>query len=296
MMSSTTDVNQPMASPAVAAGAPPMILGVVAGEGELPVHVAAQARALGHRVTAFSLSRSNRRALGLATSSDVTPIQLGTMSRNLELMREHHIEGVVFAGKVNKWVLLRNPKLDAMAMGMLSRLVRRADDDVMRAIVDVIETRGGVRVLPQTMFLQDLMPAAGLLTQRAPDQYEMRDINYGFEIAKTIGGLDLGQSVVVHEGMVIAVEAIEGTDRCIIRSGLLARHRGGVLVKVAKPAQDQRFDVPTIGLRTLKNLRRARLTTLAFEAERTLVLDQAEMVQEANRHGIAIVGINPTAP
>jgi DUF1009 family protein len=217
----------------------------------------------------------------------ITP---GLLRRTLDLLVRENITHLVFAGKVNKWILLRDPRLDELATSALRTLARVNDDAVMLWLVEQLEQRG-IRVLPQSDFLDDLFLPETRLTARAPNADEWRDARYGFEIAREMGRLDIGQSVVVHAGMILAVEAIEGTDECLRRAGKLTRKKGGVVVKVAKPGQDQRFDIPTVGLRTLKTMHRAGLHMLVTEADRTLYLEPAEMAAYADRRNMIILSM-----
>jgi DUF1009 family protein len=143
--------------------------------------------------------------------------------------------------------------------------------------------------------LQDLLLPEGLLSQLAPDSRQWEDVRYGFQMAREMGRLDIGQTIAVKDGMVLAVEAIEGTDECLKRAGRLACRKGGVVVKVAKPEQDLRFDVPTVGLRTLRTMRSAGLKVLAFEADRTLVVDAEAMRQFADRYKMVLLGVSESA-
>jgi DUF1009 family protein len=222
----------------------------------------------------------------------------GLLAENIARGHRHNIRYAAFAGKVNKWLLLRNPKLDAKALVALQKLRERSDDGMMLAIIELMAAEG-FEILPQTEFLQSHFLAQGCLTKRGLTELEWADVAYGFGLAKGMGALDVGQTVVVHQGMALAVEAIEGTDECLKRAGDLAnkgwlktfftKNNGGVVVKVAKPNQDPRFDVPTVGLKTLKTMKDAGLKVLAAEAHRTFFLEPEAMVTYANRHEMSIV-------
>lgn len=269
-------------------------LGLIAGEGFLPVHAAQNARNQGLEVVTLALGSRNVGALK-NSSHGLHRISPGVLGRTLALLKQEKVSHVVFAGKVNKWILLRNPQLDELGWQVLRKIRqtqqgRTSDDGLMGMLVNTLEAEGIV-VLRQTDFLQDLFLDAGLLTQRAPTEQEALDIRYGFETAKEMGRLDIGQTVVVKDGMMLAIEAIEGTDECLKRGGSLAHGKGGVVVKVAKPAQDHRFDVPTVGLDTLKTMKKAGLHILATEAGATLFIDPAEMTAFANRHGMTVISV-----
>lgn len=270
-----------------------MRLGLIAGEGSLPLHVAQNACKRGITVVPFMIGRETGplRELCGQTGHRISP---GLLRHTIDLLVAEGITHLVFAGKVNKWILLRNPRLDDLAAEAIKTLVRLNDDAVMLWLVDLLEQRG-MRVLPQSDFLESLFVPEQILTTRTPSEDEWRDAHYGFEIAREMGRLDIGQSIVAHAGMILAVEAIEGTDECLRRAGKLSGKRGGVVVKVAKPEQDQRFDIPTVGLRTLKTMQRAGLHMLATEANRTLYLDAPDMIAYANRHKMILVSMTQEA-
>jgi DUF1009 family protein len=269
------------------------VLGLVAGFGDLPVSVAAQAMAWGWPVVVFSIHKDNRKELK-ALGSTVIPISPGLLDENFSLAKQHGVTHGVFAGKVNKWQLLANPKLDKRAIDAFNTLRQRSDDQVMEAIIQLIEDEG-YTVLAQTDFLFQHFLPAGHIAGPPLTATQQNDVAYGWQLAKGMGGMDVGQSVVVHKGMAIAIEAIEGTDACIKRAGKWAQNHwfkassAGTVVKVAKPQQDMRFDVPTVGLKTLKAMKKAGLNVLAAEANETFFLDPEVMTAYANRHNITIV-------
>jgi DUF1009 family protein len=267
------------------------VLGVVAGWGQLPVDVVQEAQAKGWQVVVFSLSKDNRQTLYKLVQGCLVPIVPGLVAQNLSLFKAYHVTHLVFAGKVNKWMLFTQPQLDSLALSLLAKLLTRNDDALMQTYVDVI-SECGIEVLPQSTFLSKHFQPVGCLSLHKPTPEQFRDIALGFQMAKTMGGLDIGQAVVTHEGMVIAVEAIEGTDACIQRAGKLLRKKGGTLVKVAKPGQDQRFDIPTVGLRTLQTLHAQGFKVLATEAHQTLYLDAHAMAGFADKHGMVILSID----
>jgi UDP-2,3-diacylglucosamine hydrolase len=288
---STQAPSQPAVPEALPCGEGPPVLGLIAGEGLLPVYVAKTAKQLGYRVEAFPIYRSNRHALA-PHCEGVTPISPGLIDRNIALWRSRGATHLVFAGKVNKWLLFTNLQLDARGLDWLRRATLKNDDNIMRFIITEFEAEG-FTILPQTQFLESLFEPDGVLTQSHPTQLNWDDIALGYQLAKEMGRLDIGQTVVIKDTMVLAVEAIEGTDECLKRAGKLARGKGGVVVKVAKPEQDQRFDVPTVGVRTLKTMRAHGLQVLATEANSTLFLDRDAMIAYANTHGLCLVSYVP---
>jgi DUF1009 family protein len=270
-------------------------IGLIAGEGMLPLHVARNARICGIDVIPFVVGRDN---VGLrdACRHKGHAIVPGLVRRTFDLLQQERVSHVVFAGKVDKWVLLRDPRIDDIAVEALRKMTRVNDDAVMLWLIEQLEERG-IKILPQSDFLENLFLPPKLLTQWMPSDVDQRDVQYGFAIAKEMGRMDIGQTIVVHCGMILAVEAIEGTDKCLERAGTMAARKGGVVVKVAKPAQDQRFDIPTVGLRTLKTMKKAGLHMLVTEANQTLYLDPEEMTAFANRHKMIILSTdNPRLP
>lgn len=268
-------------------------IGLVAGEGLLPGHVARNARIQGIDVVPFLVGKDNPRLRELCKHKGHRIVP-GLVRRTLDLLLQEKITHLVFAGKVDKWVLLKDPRIDDIAVEAIRQYSRLNDDAVMLWIIEQLEQRG-IKILPQAEFLREFFLPEKVLTDRAPDDQELRDALYGFEIAKEMGRLDIGQTIVARSGMILAVEAIEGTDECLKRAGKVSGGKGGVVVKVAKPDQDQRFDIPTVGLRTLKTMRRAGLHVLVTEAGQTLYLEPEEMVRFANRHKMIMISTRDPA-
>lgn len=262
-------------------------IALVAGEGTLPHYVARYARIQGIEVIPFMVGKNDSKLQELCQQKGHRIIP-GLVRKSLELVEKERITHVVFAGKVDKWVLLRDPRIDDMAVEAIRQVSKLNDDAVMLWIIKQLEQHG-VQILPQSAFLQELFLPEKLLSSRMPNEQELRDARYGFEIAKEMGRLDIGQTIVVRSGMIIAVEAIEGTDECLNRAGKLTGKKGGVVVKIAKPEQDQRFDIPTVGMRTLKRMKDAGLHMLVTEAHQTLFLEPEEMSAFADKHQMIIL-------
>jgi UDP-2,3-diacylglucosamine hydrolase len=266
------------------------VLGLIAGQGVFPLEVARTARRRGVRVACVALRDQTRPEIEGAVES-ITWIYPGEVGLGLAAFRAAGVREVVMAGKVSKSDLFSNPdalRFDTDATGLMSEIADRKDDTILGKLADFLETLG-LRLLPQYALTPELLVAEGVLTKTAPTEAQRADIAFGFPIAKTIGDLDIGQTVVVKDRAVIAVEAIEGTDATIRRAGAIAR--GACVVKVAKPSQDPRFDVPTIGPGTVAVLAEANIAALAIEAGATVVLERDDVVREADRHGIAIVAV-----
>jgi len=269
-------------------------LGLVAGSGRLPAEIAASARRRGRRVVAVGLRELADPAL--AESVDAFEwAWLGDFARMLGWLRQAGAADVALGGKVPKaflWERRDAVRPDALALGALATLGDRKDDSLLGMVVEVIEAEG-FRVRSQLELAADLVAPAGVLGGVAPTPEQERDIAFGWPVAKALGALDVGQSVVVQDAAVLALEAVEGTDAAIERGAALAdSRRGVVVVKVAKPRQDPRFDVPTIGLATLRTLVKGGGGALAVEAGHTLVLEREALVAEADAHGIALVGVD----
>ena len=269
-------------------------LGLVAGSGGLPAELAASARRAGWRVVAVGLVELADP--GLAAHVDAFEwAHVAAFGRLFDVLREAGAVDVVLAGKVPKTFLWERPdavKPDARALAAFAALRDRKDDSLLGAVVQVIEAEG-LRVRSQLELAPDLCAPAGVLGKVQPTPEQEQDIAFGWPVAKTIGALDIGQSVVVQGKAVLALEAVEGTDRAIERGASLAdRRRGVVVVKVAKPQQDPRFDVPTIGLATVRTLAKGGGGALAVEAGHTLVLEREALIVEADAAGIALLGVD----
>lgn len=269
-----------------AASAPVRELLIISGRGSYPVECARAAREAGvTRISAIGFKgESNHRIRDVADTTRWIP--LGALQQLLDTARELGAADVVLAGQIAPRNLFRL-RLDQRAWNIMRTLRERHAHSIFGALVSELEG-AGFRVRPAHQFMRSAMPAPGLLSRRAPDERERGDIEYGRRMAKAIGALDIGQTVVVKDGIVLAVEAFEGTDAAIRRGGRLAG-RGAVVVKASKPGHDVRFDIPVIGPRTLCHLRRARVSALAVEAGRTVILDRERVIADADRMGLAWV-------
>jgi DUF1009 family protein len=278
-------------------------VGLLAGSGRFPIVFAEKARGVGLPVVCVALrDHASAELAGLVSRFYWTrPARLGRMIR---LFKGAGVERIVMAGKVAKANILHKPwkwftllpDWRTVCWWYFRGRRDNKDDTLLQSVIDEF-ARDGLHFDSALALLPEVLVRAGVLTRRPPSPAELADITFGWALAKKMGGLDVGQSVVVKEKAVLAVEAIEGTDRCILRAGELCRAGGFVVVKVAKPHQDPRFDVPTVGLDTVETIRRARGRVLAIEAGKTIVLDQEEAVALADRHGITIVALDrPPAP
>ena len=264
-------------------------IGLLAGVGKLPVEFARAAKSLGLEVYAVGLlPESDPQIAEFAT--DFQSISVGQLDAILNYLNANEIKKVTLIGKVTKEYLFNGKILpDAKMLALVMSLPNRNDDTIMAAFVGEL-AKSGIQVADQTALIRQLMPSAGTLTKREPSSVEHQDMEFGFKIAKELGRLDIGQTVVVKHRAIMALEAIEGTDECIRRGGKLA-NGGAVVTKVSKPNQDNRFDVPTVGQKTLEVMAEVGATALAIEADKTLFVDRAGTVAFADENGITIVAM-----
>lgn len=269
-------------------------IGLLAGAGRFPVAVAEQALAKGVPLVCVGVRGATDSRLQQLVSSFFW-CGLARIGRMIRCFRRAGVRQWMMAGKVNHrvgigsrwWFLHHWPDLRTLRMWYGQRR-DNGDDSILMSIVnefakDGLECRSALELCPT------LLARTGVLTLRSPTADEQADVDFGWEVARTMGGLDVGQSVMVRRRAVLAVEAIEGTDQAILRAGQLCPRGGLTVIKVAKPQQDMRFDVPTVGVHTIETMHRAGATVLAIEAGRTILLDESETIGLANRRRIAIV-------
>jgi UDP-2,3-diacylglucosamine hydrolase len=271
----------------------PRRLGIIAGGGLLPAKVDTAARAAGRGVYIVGLE-------GFADPAVLAPWphemrRLGAAARIIAALREHGCQDLVMIGPVRRPSLL-DLRPDAEAAKLLARVGRAAfagDDGLLAAVIRVL-TEEGFRVIGMHEIIQQAVAPAGVLTRTKPDAQAMVDIKRGILVARLLGSADVGQGCVVQQGLVLAVEAIEGTDAMLARAGALRRDGiGGVLVKLVKPGQDQRADLPTIGPDTVRNAASAGLRGLAFEAQATILADREACLATADAAGLFLLGLDP---
>ena len=264
-------------------------LGILAGAGKLPVECARAAQQLGYEVYAVGLLAGSDPQIA-QFAKDYQFISVAQLEAILNYLKQNQIQQVTMIGKVTKELLFNGAVVpDARMLQLIMSLPDRKDDTIMMAFVREL-VKAGIQTFDQTTLIRKLMPRRGTITQREPTDQERKDMDFGFRIAKELGRLDIGQTVVVKNRAVMALEAIEGTDACIERGGLLA-HGGAVVTKVSKPQQDNRFDVPTVGYRTIEQMAKVGATALAIEAGKTLLVERAQMVALADAKGISIVAM-----
>ncbi|MBI5025768.1 MAG: UDP-2,3-diacylglucosamine diphosphatase LpxI [Nitrospirae bacterium] len=265
-------------------------IGLIAGTGELPRVLASEAREMGYRVAAIGLEPLCDPSLRSSVDSFYS-VNVGKLGKIIEKLKKLEIKEAVMAGKVSKGLLYKSKLTpDWRAVKLLLSLKDRSDDSILLAITRELE-REGIRLLSITTFTKNLLTPLGAITKRKPSKEEWKDIEFGWHIAKAIGKIDIGQTVVIKDRAVMAVEAIEGTDEAIHRGGNLAGG-GATIIKVSKPKQDMRFDFPAAGPATLHAMKKVDAKVLALEAGNSIIIDKEKFIKEADRAGIAVVGIN----
>lgn len=272
-------------------------IGLLAGGGQFPVEFARAAVREGHEVVCLGVAGMAPAILGDICHSFRT-VPLARIGLAIRHFKRRRVERAVMAGKIEKRVLFDPfrvlrlmPDLRTLHMWYHYARENRKDDTILLAVIREF-ARDGIVFESALDYAPELLVHHGFLTRRRPTTAQWEDIRFGWEIAKEMGRLDVGQSIVVNDKAVIAVEAVEGTDECIRRAGTLCRRGGFTVVKVAKPQQDMRFDVPTVGVGTLKTMQAAGGRVLAIESEKTIVLDRDEFLGLADKLGIAIVALN----
>ncbi len=267
------------------------VLGIIAGDGKLPPMLAQSAREKDYKVVSLALTEDAfQRMQPVCDAINHSPP--GLLGRNIDYLKSQGVQDVVFIGKLNKVQLLRNIlKIDLMAIKEMSKLANLNDGSIQTAVGGFMESHG-MRVVTQSEFLPQLFPSVGVMTKRQPTAAEYMDIEFGYKIAKELARMEIGQTVVVRDRMIIAIEAIEGTDEAIKRGVSLA-DGPVVVVKVARPVQDQRFDIPAAGLRTLNAmLAKKPGGILAVAAGEVMMVEQEDMVRFADEHQMSIVAVS----
>jgi DUF1009 family protein len=264
-------------------------LGLIAGNGKFPLLFATEARREGYTVIAVA-HRDETPGEIESLVENVTWIRVGQLGKIIKTFKAAGVTQVAMAGGIRKIKLFSNFRPDLRGVRFLTKVRSREDDALLRGVADEL-AQEGITVLESTVCLPDIVAKAGVLTDRAPSAAQWQDIRYGFRMAKEIGRLGIGQTVVVKGGVVAAVEAVEGTDAAIARGGSMTSS-GCVVVKVSKPRQDLRFDVPAVGLETIKNLHAVGGAVLAVEAEKTILLERDEMLREAGRCGVIVAAVS----
>ncbi len=263
-------------------------IGLIAGNGRFPLLFAQAASRCGLEVIAIAIKKDTSRLIG-GLVKKVYWLSLKDYARMFDILKEEGIKKVIMAGQVNPQNLFYKDVGDQALKTLLAAIKDKRPDTVFGAVADQL-AQHSIELVDSTLLLDDYMSPKGVLTSIKPDERTWSDIRFGFDMAKKLAGLDIGQTLVVKNGAIVAVEAIEGTDAAITRGGKVA-NSGIVVIKVSKPNQDMRFDVPVIGPRTIKYMKRVRAKCLAIEAGKTIIIDKDICVKSADKHNISIVAL-----
>ncbi len=265
-----------------------MKLGIIAGDGRFPVIIADAAGKNGYET--IVVAHTGLTSPDIENAADkVYWTKLGQLSALINILKKEEITEAIMAGGVSKRLMFTNIMPDIKALALLARLKDRKDDTILRAIAGQLE-KEGITINAATAYIKTILAENGTLTKTGPEADEWEDIRFGTVIAKEIGRLDIGQCIIVKNRAVIAVEAVEGTDETILRGGRLA-NGGAVVIKLCKPDQDTRFDLPTVGPATIARMAETKSRVLAIEAGLTVMIDKDQMLRAADEAGISVVGI-----
>lgn len=262
------------------------IIGLIAGGGQFPLMVAEAARKQGLHVVAAAHLGETEPSLSEQVD-DIVWIKLGQLGRLIKTLKKKGVNKALMAGSIGKRRMFENIRPDMRGLAVMSKLAIFHDDDILRAVAREL-AKEGIEIVSAASYVPQLVAPPGCLTKRRPRKTEKEDIDFGWEVAKELGRLDIGQCVVVRQKTVLALEAIDGTDETILRGGRLAREKA-VVIKVSKPAQDLRFDLPSVGLETISVMSRVKASVLAVEAGKTLIFDKSEVIKYADGVGISII-------
>jgi len=268
-------------------------IGIIAGGGQFPLLFARAAKDHGRQVVAVGhVNETDASLEGLADS--FSWVKLGQLGKIIKFFQQHGVTETAFLGTITKTSIFSDVRPDLKGLSLWNKIDIKHDDSILRAIATALEEEG-IRVVASTLYLQDLLFPSGVLTKRGPTPAQMDDIRFGWRIGREIGRLDIGQCVVVRDSTVLAVEAIEGTDAAIKRGGALGRKKA-VVVKLRKPGQDFRFDLPAIGPTTIASMAAVQAAVLAVEAGQSLLFDPEEVIRQADKAGMVVVGLIEGAP
>jgi len=263
------------------------IIGLIAGNRQFPFLFARAARDQGYKIITAAILGDTSPLLYLSVDK-FQYFKVGELKKLFEYFRQEQVHEVIMAGQVNQDNLF-NPdvKLDLEFQALSDALRDRKADTIFSAVADRL-AKESLTLLDSTFLLKKYLAPKGTLTKRGPSENELKDIDFGLTIAKLMGGIDIGQTVVIKEKAIVAIEAMEGTDNAILRGGKIARE-GAVIIKTSKPAQDNRFDVPVIGPKTIQTMIKAKAACIAIESGKTLIIDREKTVSLANKAGICLL-------
>lgn len=270
-------------------------IGIIAGEGKMPVYIAQKAMEKGYEVFVAG-AKGNAKEEDFAHCATVfQSLRLGQLGATISFFKNNGVTQIVMAGRVQHTNIFSNLMPDLRGAKFLASLKNMQTKNLLSRVIDEFK-KDGIEFTNSALFLEDFMPAKGVLSKRQPTEEEQKVVDFGYQTAKQIAAMDIGLTCVVGQNAVIAVEGMEGTDRCILRAGELYREGAGkksavAVVKVARPNQDFRYDLPVLGKGTVETVVKAGFSILAFEAEKTLVLDLEEVVQLADKHNLCLLAV-----
>ena len=263
-------------------------IGIIAGGGQLPLLFAKATSQEGLEV--FAAAHENETDPELANQvSGLQWVKLGQLGRIIKFFKQHGVDKTVMVGSITKTNIFRDIRPDLKGLGLWNKINVKQDDAILRAVAEGL-AKEGIEVVASTRYLPELLFPKGVITKKKPTKGQQDDIFFGWEMARAVGNLDIGQCVVVRNRTVLAVEAIEGTDAAIKRGGSLGKEKT-VVVKLRKPNQDLRFDLPAVGLTTIDSMVEAKAAVLAVEAGHALLFDREHFVKAANKSGIVVLGV-----
>lgn len=265
-------------------------IGIIAGEGDFPIILAREIKKQGKH--AICVAIKDKATGRIAKFMDVIRwIRFGELRQLIDIFIEHNVSEVMLAGKITKadFLFNANPSIDDEVRHLINSLSDTKVDTLLTALARIFK-ESGIELIDPTPYLSEYLPVKGILTMNKPNSDQEKDIQYGTRVAMRIADMDIGQTVILKGGVVLAVEAIEGTDEAIRRVAHLGI-KGAVIVKVARPDQDMRFDIPVVGFKTIKTMKEAWISCLAIEANKTLILDKEMFLKEADAAGISVVAM-----
>jgi len=262
-------------------------IGLIAGLGEIPIILAKEIKRRGYKIVCVTPFKQQKRVLE-EYGCDVDYLKVEEVQQMIKRLVNEGIKECVFGGKVEKGVIFKQEFLER-EIPILKNLSDKSDPSIMRLLVDEIES-GGIKVIEQDLLLSHLLPKKGILTRCRPTSSNLQDIDYGFPLAKRLATLGIGQTIVIKEKAVLAVEAIEGTDSAILRGGRLGKGEV-VVIKASSEHQDKRFDIPTVGLDTIRTMTKVKARVLAIEAEKVFLVEKEKAIGLADESGIVIMAV-----
>jgi DUF1009 family protein len=263
-------------------------IGIIAGGGQFPLLFAKAAHSQGLKIYAAAHQGETDETLAEHVER-LQWVKLGQLGKIIAFFKQEDVRKTVFIGSITKTNIFRDVRPDLKGLGLWNKIDIKQDDAILRAVADHLE-KDGIEVVASTGYVPELLFPKGILTRKKPTKDQMADIVFGWEVARSLGNLDIGQCVVVRNQTVLAVEAIEGTDATILRGGALGKEKA-VVVKLKKPNQDLRFDLPAVCMKTIDSMKEVNASVLAVEAEFALFFDREAVIQAANNAGIVIVGV-----